>query len=234
MMQFMNSAINNKGILKRIISLVLFFTVNGLSAQQWIDYNITPRGDTINRVDKQKRKQGPWVLRYEEVRGEPGFEEQGYFVDGKKEGAWRKFNLEGDQIAKEFFKWGYKDGKQQYYTQTGDLYREESWKAVNPENPYDTIMVPDLNNPDIMIEKIIKHESAEVKNGIWTFYVASTGAVAKTEKYIFGQLEKNSGVQPNIIKQNPVVKPKDSILPKKVLPKELQVLDKSKKAKGKG
>lgn len=233
-MQFKNSVINNKGIMKRIICLVLFFTIHGLYAQQWIGYNLTPKGDTINCLDKQKRKQGPWVLRYEELRGEPGFEEQGYFLDGKKEGSWRKFNLEGDQIAKEFFKWGYKDGKQQYYTQNGDLYKEESWKAVNPENPYDTIMVPDLNNADIMIEKIIKHESAEVKNGTWTFYVAATGAIAKTEKYIFGQLEKNTGVQPTIIQQNPPVKLKDSVLPKKGLPKELQALDKSKKSKGKG
>ncbi len=176
----------------RIISLLIFSVLvsTELNAQKWLDFMVSPRGDTLNRVDMQKRKQGPWVVRYEEVRGEPGYEEQGYYNDNKKEGSWTRFNLAGDMIAKENYKWGFRDGKQMYYNQMGDLLREESWKAVNPANPYDTIMVPDIDHPDIIREKVIKHESAEVKHGPWLFYNPSLGTVSKREDWVFGQLKK--------------------------------------------
>ena len=203
-----------------------------LVAQQWIDYVLTPRGDTVNRVDKQKMKQGPWSLHYEQVRGEPGFDEEGYFENDKKEGVWNKYSLMGDLIAKEFYKFGYRDGKQQYYTSLGDLQREESWKAVNPKNPYDTILVPDLDHPDVMIEKIIKHESAEVKNGTWTYYNSATGAVVKTEKFIFGQVDKG---QVTTLDPNRKISPnKDSLAPAKQIPKEVKQWNKTKKPKGGG
>lgn len=216
------------------ISLILFLFVIGHSvvAQQWIDYVITPRGDTINRVDKQKLKQGPWSLHYEQIRGEPGFDEEGYFEDDKKEGVWKKYSLMGDLIAKEFYKFGYRDGKQQYYTSLGDLQREESWKAVNPKNPYDTIIVPDLDHPDVMVEKIIKHEAAEVKNGTWTYYNSSTGAVVKTEKFIFGQVDKGqiTTLDPN----RKISTNKDSLPAQKQIPKEVKQWNKTKKPKGGG
>ncbi len=217
---------------KFYIVLFLLMMSQSLVAQQWIDYVLTPRGDTINRVDKQKMKQGPWSLHYEQVRGEPGFDEEGYFENDKKEGVWKKYSLMGDLIAKEFYKFGYRDGKQQYYTSLGDLQREESWKAVNPKNPYDTILVPDLDHPDVMIEKIIKHESAEVKNGTWTYYNSATGAVVKTEKFIFGQVDKG---QVTTLDPNRKISPnKDSLAPAKQIPKEVKQWNKTKKPKGGG
>ena len=195
------------------------------------DYRLTSKGDTINRIDKADRKQGPWIIRYDELRGEPGFEEEGYYLNDKKEGAWRKFNLDGDLIAVELYRWGNRDGKQLYYTRNGELYREESWKAMNPLNPYDTIMVPDLTNPDLMIEKIVKQESAEIRHGLWRYYDPSTGQVAKTEKFVYGKLEgpkTNIPTQQNADSVNkkvaPVVKPK---------PKEVEAFEKSKKQKSK-
>ncbi len=215
------------------ICLVLFLLLIGqfLLGQQWSDYTLTPRGDTINRVDKQKLKQGPWSLHYEQVRGEPGFDEEGYFENDKKEGVWKKYSLMGDLIANEFYKFGYRDGKQQYYTSLGDLLREESWKAVNPKNPYDTISVPDLDHPDIMVEKIIKHEVAEVKNGTWTYYNSATGAVAKIEKFIFGQVDKGQRTNGDSVPKNASIK--DSS-PVKQIPKEVKQWNKTKKPKGGG
>ena len=213
--------------------MILFFCLFSLSlqAQPWLSYKLTPRGDTINRLDQQKMKQGPWVLRFETLRGEPGCEEEGYFLNDKKDGAWRRYSLMGDLIARENYKGGYRDGKQQYFTQLGDILREESYKAVDPKNPYDTIIVPDLDHPDRMVEKVIKHVGAEVKNGTWTYYSPSTGDVVKTEKFVFGQLEKK-GQQPTLPKIGPA---KDtSAAPfKKQLPKEVQEYEKAKK-KGKG
>jgi hypothetical protein len=213
------------------ISLIICFLFSTAHSQAWLDYTLTPNGDTINRVDKQKKKQGPWVIRLEEVRGEPGYEEEGYFVDDKKEGAWKRFSLMGDLIARELYKWGYRDGKQEYFTTMGDLMREESWKSVNPINPYDTIMVPDIDHPDVMIEKIIKHESAEIKHGTWNFYNTSTGTIARTEKYFFGKLDKG---QSDVKPASPIPQKKEVAPPQKVLPKEVQAWEKNKKTKGKG
>ena len=213
--------------------MLLFFCLFSISlqAQPWLSYKLTPRGDTINRLDQQKMKQGPWVLRFETLRGEPGCEEEGYFLDDKKDGSWRRYSLMGDLIARENYKGGYRDGKQQYFTQLGDILREESYKAVDPKNPYDTIIVPDLDHPDRMVEKVIKHEGAEVKNGTWTYYSSSTGDVVKTEKFVFGQLEKK-GQQPTLPKIGPA-KDTSAAPVKKQLPKEVQEYEKTKK-KGKG
>jgi hypothetical protein len=230
-MQYIDSVLkytSSKQLLILVAGLIVF---QSAEAQPWLDYKLTPRGDTINRMDKNKKKQGPWVIRLEEVRGEPGYEEEGYFQNDKKEGPWRRYSLMGDLLARENYKGGFRDGKQQYYTKLGDLIRDESWKSVDPAHPYDTIMVPDLDQPDRMIEKIIKHEAAEVKNGLWTYYDPNTGGVVKTERFIFGQAEK-AVQKPAQIKSSTS---KDSIAksaPAKVIPKEVQQFDKKKKGKG--
>lgn len=227
-MQFMDNQLINVLAKRASISIALWAFVLVAKAQLWSDYKLTPRGDTINRIDPSKRKQGPWVVRYEQIRGEPGYEEQGYFNNDKKEGPWIRFSLMGDLIARENYKGGYRDGKQQYYTRIGDLLREESWKSVDPANPYDTIVVPDLENPNLMIEKIIKHEAAEVKNGTWTYYDPTTGSVLKTENFIFGQVEtKLSKPVPGTAKS----KDSTAVTPK-AIPKEVQQFDQKKKGKG--
>ncbi len=68
---------------------------------KWKDFTIGPRGDTLNGVDKQDQKQGKWVNHFDEVRGEPGYEEEGIYKDNRKEGAWRIFSLQGDLIGLE-------------------------------------------------------------------------------------------------------------------------------------
>lgn len=230
----------------RYFLILLVLCSTGLSAQQWLDYKLTPRKDTINRIDRNKMKQGPWILRFETIRGEPGFEEEGYFADDKKEGPWRRYSLMGDLIARENYKWGFRDGKQQYFTRMGDLLREEGWKATNPQNPYDTLVVPDIDQPDRMIEKIIKHDAAEVKHGTWIHYDPSSGSIMKTEHFAFGQVDKRGGNTDTSGGGNPektAGKPlpvnttqtnKDSVAPpaKRPLPAAVQAYEKKKKGKG--
>ena len=221
-------------IMKSIISLfttiilLLFLTTNA-SGQAFKSYQLTTKGDTINRIDNTQRKQGPWISRFEELRGEPGFEEEGYYLNDKKEGAWRKFNLDGDLIGVEFYRWGNRDGKQQYFTRNGGLYREESWKAMNPLNPYDTIVVPDLDNPNVMVEKIIKQESAEVRHGTWRYFDPSSGQVMKTEKFFYGKIEGLKTDSPSLISAD-TIKAKATQLPK-TKPKEVEAFEKSKNKK---
>jgi hypothetical protein len=168
-------------------------TSASLAAQSWESFLISVKGDTINCVDKQKMKQGKWVIKVEALRGEPGYEEEGEFVDNKREGKWRKYNLTGDLLAMENYRWGFKDGKQMYFTSLGDLLREESWRAVNPENPYDTIEVPDLNNPMVNVSKVVKQETSELRHGTWNYYDPSTGRIIKTESFSYGMKLDASG-----------------------------------------
>ncbi len=166
------------------ILLGLFLLISANCFSQLKSYIIGVKGDTLNRVDMKGQKQGPWVSHYDELRGEPGFEEEGYYVNDKKEGIWRKYSLMGDLIAMENYHWGNKDGKNVYFTNTSQLLREESWKAVNPDNPYDTVDIYDLNDPTKVIDRqVVKLEGHTLKHGTWTFYDPSTGRVEKTEKW---------------------------------------------------
>ncbi|MGN6435200.1 MAG: toxin-antitoxin system YwqK family antitoxin [Agriterribacter sp.] len=176
----------------RYFVFLLLLLASFQSQAQWKSFIISVKGDTLNRLDQQDQKQGPWVIRVEDLRGEPGYEEEGFFEDNKKTGMWRKYALSGDLIAIENYKWGEKDGKQQYYTKMGDLLREESWRATNPENPYDSVQVPDPVVPNKWEMKIVKLEVASVAHGTWKFYDPSTGFITKQETYVFGQKDKNS------------------------------------------
>lgn len=170
-----------------IVGLLFFFT-NGFA--QFKTYDLTANRDTINAVDKKDQKQGKWVIRVAELRGEPGYDDEGIFKNGKKEGVWRRYNLNGDLIAIENYKYGGKDGKQQYFTMMGDLGREESWHAYNPDAPYDTIPIYGQGSNEILSYKIVKAEQYSVKHGKWKFYDPITGRLIRSETYNLGFLPK--------------------------------------------
>lgn len=170
-----------------LLGVVFLLFVTGASAQPPAPPVITEQGDTLNRHDAEGRRHGPWVVHVDPLRGQPGYEEEGVYRHGRKEGVWRRFSLQGDIVAVENFKGGFRDGKQQYFTRLGQPLREESWKAVDPANPYDTIEVPDLDNPMVSHTKVIRLEADEVPNGTWTYFDTMTGAVVKRETYVSGQ-----------------------------------------------
>ena len=155
---------------------------------QYKTYTLSVNGDTLNAVDNKGLKQGKWVIHVDELRGEPGYEEEGIFVDGKREGPWRRYNLNSDLLAIENYRFGGKDGLSQYYTPLGDLVREENWRAYNPDTPYDTIAVYGTGSNEILSYKIVKAEQYSVKNGNWTYYDPTTGRIQKLEKYDRGHL----------------------------------------------
>jgi len=159
-------------------------------------YQLDAKHDTINCTDLQNLKQGNWVTRVLNNHGEPGYQEEGLYKDGRKEGAWTTYNLMGDVIAEENYKWGNKNGTCRYYNLIG-LVREESWKAIDPLNPYDTVRVYHLDNPDKYDLKVMKVESSTVKHGTWTYYDPERGAITKTEEYVINQLITNK--KPNSV-----------------------------------
>jgi hypothetical protein len=148
-------------------------------------YMLGVNGDTLNKVDIKGMKQGRWIIHVDDLRGERGYEEQGEFQNDKKEGTWKQFSLDGDLLSIENYRFGFKNGKCAYFNNMGDLLREESWRAIDPKNPYDTVNVYDINDPTKVVGKqVIKLEANSYKNGTWTYYDPSSGTIAKTEEWV--------------------------------------------------
>jgi hypothetical protein len=207
-----------------IFCLAMLISLKGFS--QYKSYIIGMRGDTLNIVDKNDLRQGKWVVKYESVRGEQGYEEEGEYVDGKKEGSWRQYSLQGDLIGIENYRWGNKNGIFQYFTKNSELIREESWRAVNPLNPWDTVEVADWEKDPLgLITKtvVVKLEGSAVKHGTWKYYEAQSGMIVKTENYVLGKLE--GGPKKDIVADDPEKK--------KQVAKPKEVLDFEKKNAGK-
>jgi antitoxin component YwqK of YwqJK toxin-antitoxin module len=196
--------------MKFIFIFMLFVSANSFA--QWKDYRLINDGkDTINRIDHKGIKQGEWVVRVESLRGEPGFEEEGVFVNNRKEGEWRVFNLMGDLIGIEQYRWGNKDGVAQYFDINGSLRLEQGWKALNPDKAYDTIMVEDVDKLDSYHEVIVKNEGASLKHGAWKYYDPASGTVLRTENYTLGKLEGNNAAVAEPTEKKAVPKPKEVV-----------------------
>jgi antitoxin component YwqK of YwqJK toxin-antitoxin module len=210
-----------------LVSVCLMISISANA--QLKSYIIGVKGDTLNRVDANGLKQGRWVSHVDALRGEPGYEEEGIYKDGKKEGTWRVYSLEGDLTAIENYKWGYKNGPCEYFNLRGRV-REESWKAIDPKNPYDTIDVPDLNS-DAVYKRVIKVDAYTVKHGTWNYYDPQTGALMKTEQYVLDVLQDPAKKNGALAKSDSTSAKSDSAITSKAKPKE--VLEYEKKNSGK-
>jgi hypothetical protein len=221
--------------MRYITFLLLLLSFNGFA--QCKDYIIGVKGDTLNCTDAKGLKQGRWVVKVDNLRGERGYEEEGVFLNGKKEGTWRRFTLEGDLIAMENYRWGSKNGKNVYFSNMGDPLREESWKAVNPDNPYDTVAVYDVNDPTKVIgSEVVKLEGFSLKHGTWRFYDPLSGRIEKTENWFLDKPAKKTGageddLAPIDVTDNSTASEADPAEKKKVA-KPKEVLEFEKKNSG--
>lgn len=197
-----------------------------ISSAQYKEYKISIKGDTINAVNKEGKKVGKWVYEVAELRGEPGYVEEGNYKNGEKDGYWRKYTTIGDLITIEHYLLGGKDGLQQYYTYLGDLEHEEMWRGYNPDDPYDTIPVYGTGSGEIIDYKIVKAEPYAVKDGTWKYYNPETGRIIREEKWSNNNLV--SPKQRTVVTSDPppYVKPDK---PEK--PKDAQEWDKTRKGR---
>lgn len=164
---------------------LFFFLLSGKA--QYKNYSISANGDTLNIIDKNGLKQGRWVTTVGEIRGEPGYDEEGLYKDNEKTGPWRKYTNTGDILAIENFRLGGKDGRQEYFNFLGILQRQEEWKGYNPDFLFDTIAVYGSENNEILSYKILKALPYSVKNGEWKYFDGE-GRILKTERYDRGSL----------------------------------------------
>jgi hypothetical protein len=192
--------------------LCLFLLAAGKGFSQPGSYMIGIKGDTLNKVDAKSMKQGKWVERTDEVRGEPGHEEEGEYKNNRREGTWRIYSLQGDLAGLEFYRWGNKDGVCQYFNGSGALVREESWRALNPDKLYDTLEIEDIDHLNEYKTVIVKNEGAAIRHGQWKFYDPSTGMIYKIQTYTMGKLEtpkSDPGSDSTKVAAKSMVKPKE-------------------------
>ena len=222
--------------MRLIFFLLLFISMSG--AAQWKSFILTKRGDTLNRVDMQGRKQGPWSISVPDLRGERGYEEEGYFENDQKEGTWRKFSLEGVKIAEENYRWGKLNGRQQYFTYNGGLQRVENWRAMDPKVAFDTVAVYDIKDPSKIIDHVIvKNEGVSMRHGKWIYYDPREGTVESTENWVMNKIQTEdagTGEDGEIgILTTSDGKTKSDTVGKKAPPKPQAILDYEKKNAGK-
>jgi antitoxin component YwqK of YwqJK toxin-antitoxin module len=215
--------------MRSIALLIIFlslFVSKGIS--QYKQFKISPNGDTLNAIDKKGMKQGKWVTSVPELRGEPGYDEEGIYKDDKKEGTWRKYTTGGDIVAIENYRFGGKDGLQQYFTFLGQPIRDEQWHSYDPKSPYDTIPVYGVGNDEIVSYKYVKATQYSVPDGQWTYY-DENGNVAKTETYYRGLLQKNNDDKIADTTNTAVAKDTSKVKPPEVIEYEKK-LSKKKRA----
>lgn len=216
----------------------LFLIISMSSQAQWKNFVLTSRGDTLNRVDMKGLKQGPWSVHVDDLRGERGFEEEGYYENDRKEGVWKKYSLEGVKIAEENYRWGKLNGKQQYFTYNGGLLRIENWRAMDPAVAYDTVAVYDIKDPSKEIDRVVvKNEGVSMKHGKWIYYDPREGRVEEIENYVMNKLQGEDGsiiddenIQPLGVSNG---KTKSDTVGAKKLVKPQAILDYEKKNEGK-
>jgi hypothetical protein len=174
----------------RSFLLILLVSSLPLSAQ-WKDFIVSPRGDTLNRVDRGGKKQGPWVLSFPELRGERGYEEEGHYVEDLREGIWKRFSQEGVKIAEENYRWGKLHGRQLYFSYFGGLVREENWWAMDPLRAFDTVAVYDLKDLDKKVaDLVVKNEGVSIRHGVFRYYDPRTGKLLSQEHYVMNKLKE--------------------------------------------
>ncbi len=180
----------NLGIMRYLLlPLLILFFFSYSSIGQCKTYRISSGGDTLDCIDLSGLKQGKWVIKVPPLRGEPGYEEEGEFHNGLREGTWRRFNLMGDPVALENYHWGKKQGICRYYTLSG-LEHEESWRAFSPGKAYDTVDVQDLSDPNKYERVVVKTDGRSMRHGTWKYYHPQTGQLLKTEKYVLDVLQE--------------------------------------------
>jgi hypothetical protein len=178
--------------MRYVLIFLLLVSLNGYG--QWKDYIISVKGDTLNRVDLKGKKQGPWSIHVDDLRGERGYEEEGFFENDVKEGIWKRYSLQGIKIAEENYRWGKLNGTSRYYTYNGGLLRIERWRAMDPANAFDTVDVFDVLDPTKVIKRVVvKNEGIALKHGAWVYYDPTEGVIVKSENYQLNKLVNDDG-----------------------------------------
>lgn len=145
--------------MKRTCSLIVLLCMVLMASAQ----------EAPNRTDAKKKKQGPWVEQVPSIRGEPGYTWEGVYKDGRKDGVWKKYTVNGDLLAEETFRNGALDGMCKYFYPDGKISATGMMLAIDIEGQKDTIRVIDpVTGEEAFVETTRKGNS--VRHGEWRVY----------------------------------------------------------------
>lgn len=167
-------------IINRLIPFfLLLLMATTVAAQQLPDKKKLK--EKLNQYDSRGMKDGLWLNRMPERKGEAGYNEFGNYYKGEKTGLWYKMDGEGDLMAIENYKRDYYDGQVKYFT-NGQLSVVGMYHALNPDVVVDTIMVTE---PVTGMQELVavKADRGTVRHGTWRFYDQRTGRLEKVEEY---------------------------------------------------
>ena len=206
----------------RLLLIIMMSICVGEVMAQCKSYKLTSKGDTLNCIDANDKKRGKWFFRVNALRGNPGYDEEGEYVDNRKEGVWRRYSTMGDLVSIQNYKWGNLDGMSQFYIIAG-LEHEESWRAMNPEKAFDTLQVEDINDENKYIDVIVPNDGKSLKHGTWTWYRPGSTSIIKSEVYFLNKIKTP--------KTEPSTDTAKKEEPKKEKPKEVQQYEKKNSGK---
>lgn len=113
-------------MLLRIHLIFVFITVlltSELKAQVYELY----KGDTINVVDEQLRKQGRWIYFYDDARKQ--LKMTGKFENNKRVGVWIKYYQNGNRKNEVTYEDGKPKGPARFYYENGNIQEEGNWQV---------------------------------------------------------------------------------------------------------
>ncbi len=214
----------------RLLILAALIVCCSQAMAQCKTFRLSPKGDTLNCIDRNDMKRGKWTVHVGPLRGNPGYDEEGEYLNDRKDGIWRRYSLMGDLLAVQSYKWGNLDGISQYYTVAG-LEREESWRAMNPDKAYDTLEVEDVNNENKYLQVVVKNDGKSMKHGTWKWYRPGGMSIVRSEVYFLNKIQepgdKNNANATGTDSSGTAKKPE----PKKAKPKEVEQFEKKNSGK---
>jgi hypothetical protein len=95
-------------------------------------FQLTGARRTLNMTDSKGMKQGKWIIHVDELKRRTELMRR-EAASKRKERGRRIYNLNNDLIGMENYRFGGKDGIQQYFTYLGDMIRGRKLKGYNPD-----------------------------------------------------------------------------------------------------
>lgn len=156
---------------------VLLIAQTAVRAQTGIKYNQT---------DSLGRRTGQWVEKPGGGMGDDVAAEWGSYVEGRKVGAWYRYDREARVISIENFRAGVRHGEAKYF-EDGVLSASGTYLGLRTQYKFDTVWVTDPIT-DVVSRRIIATDQGSLRDGTWRYYDPRTGRLTRVLKYVLDEV----------------------------------------------
>ena len=139
-----------------------------------------------NASDAQGKPHGFWYQQHEARMSDPPYTDFGSYSHGRKTGTWYTLDPEGSIAAIEAYRYNTLHGPCKYF-ENGRLWITGNYRGLNPDQPFDTIMVVDpITGAEN--EVVVATDRGSLKHGYWRYYDTETGRLLRQEDYQVDEL----------------------------------------------